>query len=423
MDRIATAFYLLSVGYRAYLAHQGWKSRAIPGPSEADIAGLDERALPTYTLLIPLYREKRVTLGELFESLSHFDYPKHKLDGVLLIEADDRETRDEIEAVGRPVWLRILEVPAGAPRTKPRALSYGLRYAKGSLLTVFDAEDQPDPGQLKQSVWSFEHGDPSLACLQARLTYHNARQNLLTRWFTLEYDAWFGLFLPGLHRVGAAIPLGGTSNHFRGDLLRECLGWDPYNVTEDADLGVRLRRLGLTTAMLNSTTNEEANSRLAGWLLQRSRWIKGYMQTLVVHTRAPLLLYRDLGAGGLLAFLLTIGWTVGTALISPLFWALIIAWVVAQPAWIAALFPAPVYYPSLLALVFGNFLLVLLSLWAAVGRGHDDLSPHVLLTPCYWVLNSIAGYMALVELIVRPYHWHKTEHGLHVSEPDVGRLD
>lgn len=472
----AVAFYVLSVGFRAYLAHQGWKSsgRSYPstpgwfcvtlcpirtpprcstdgadGPSlerrERDVEAfmrpqqdhadivvtfrrdprgdpdevgvLDELALPTYTLLIPLYREKPGTVRALFQALTRIDYPKHRLDGLLLMEVDDDETQDAVESADRPAWLRVLRVPAGAPKTKPRALSYGLRYARGALVTIYDAEDAPEPGQLKQAVRSFADGDPSLACLQAKLGYYNPRQNLLTRWFTLEYDAWFNLLLPGLHRVGAPIPLGGTSNHFRTDLLRECLGWDPYNVTEDADLGVRLARRGLTTAMLDSTTCEEANSNVAGWLRQRSRWTKGYMQTVLVHTRQPLELYRDLGLKGVLAFLLTVGATIATALISPLFWVLTLLWVAAQPAWIAEAFAAPIYYPGLVMLVLGNFLLVMLTLWAAVGRGNDDLAPHALLMPLYWVLNSIAAYMALVELLLRPHHWHKTEHGLHFGQP------
>ena len=472
----AITFYVLSVGFRAYLAHKGWKASGRSSPATpswfcvtlcpvrtrprrsvdgADAASLerrqrdveafigperdhadivvtfrrdpggdpdgsgvlDELELPTYTLLIPIYREKPMTVRALFQALSGIDYPKHKLDGLLLMEVDDDETRDAVESADRPAWLRVLCVPAGAPKTKPRALSYGLRYAKGALLTIYDAEDAPDPGQLKQAVRSFADGDPSLACLQARLGYYNPRQNLLTRWFTLEYDAWFNVLLPGLHRVAGPIPLGGTSNHFRTDLLRACGGWDPYNVTEDADLGVRLARIGLTTAMLESTTYEEANSNVAGWLRQRSRWTKGYMQTVLVHTREPVELYRDLGPKRVLAFALTVGATIATALISPLFWVLTLLWVAAQPAWIAEAFPAPIYYPGLVMLVLGNFLLVMLTLWAAVGRGTDDLAPHALLMPLYWVLNSIAAYMALVELLLRPHHWHKTEHGLHSGQP------
>jgi hypothetical protein len=413
---LATAFFVISTGFRLHAAWMGFRPGATIDPPAEDLAAMDEEALPVYTILLPLYKEKPATVRALFDALSRMDYPKQKLDAMLLIEADDDCTRAAIEKVGRPPWLRVLPLPPGTPRTKPRAMGIGLRHAKGALLTVYDAEDRPDPDQLKKAVWGFRGADKSLACLQAKLGYYNPRQNLLTRWFTLEYDAWFSIFLPGLHRIGAPIPLGGTSNHFRRLGLQACLGWDPYNVTEDADLGLRFARLGLTTAMLESTTAEEANSRVANWLRQRSRWSKGYMQTVLVHTREPWTLVRELGPKATAAFLLTLGGAVVSALLAPIFWLLLILWVVVQPDWIAALFPGPIYYPAALSLVLGNFLLVLLSLGAAVSRGHDDLAPHALLTPLYWLLMSAATYMALVELFFRPHHWHKTVHGLHLAE-------
>jgi peptidoglycan hydrolase-like protein with peptidoglycan-binding domain len=284
---LATAFFVTSTGFRLYAAWEGYRPGATIDPPGSEISELEERSLPVYTILLPLYKEKPSTVGALFKALSEIDYPKHKLDGLLLIEADDAQTRSAIEEVGRPAWMRVLPLPPGTPRTKPRAMGVGLRYARGTVLTVYDAEDKPDPDQLKKAVWTFQRADESLACVQAKLGYYNPRQNLLTRWFTLEYDAWFNIFLPGLHRMGAPIPLGGTSNHFRREALEACLGWDPYNVTEDADLGLRFARLGFTTAMLESTTGEEANSRVPNWVRQRSRWSKGYMQTLLVHTRRP----------------------------------------------------------------------------------------------------------------------------------------
>jgi glycosyltransferase XagB len=416
---IATAFFVTSTGFRLYAARKGAVAGATIDPPSEKLTAMDERQLPVYTILLPLYKEKPSTIRALFAALERLDYPKQKLDGLLLIEADDDHTRAAIERVGRPAWMRVLPLPPGTPRTKPRAMGIGLRYARGTFLTVYDAEDKPEPAQLKKAVWGFTGADESLACLQAKLGYYNPRQNLLTRWFTLEYDAWFNIFLPGLHRIGAPIPLGGTSNHFRRPSLEACLGWDPYNVTEDADLGLRFARLGLTTAMLESTTDEEANSRVPNWLRQRSRWSKGYMQTLLVHTRRPRRLLRELGPKATAAFLLTIGGAAITALLAPIFWLLLLAYIYFQPEWIEALFPGAIFYPASLSLVLGNFLLVWLSLGAAVSRGHDDLAPHALLIPFYWVLMSAATYVALVELFVRPSHWHKTEHGLHVAEEAV----
>ena len=412
----ATAFFVVSTAFRFLAAHQGWHSDATVAPPAREVAAMDERELPPYTILLPVYMEKPSTMRALFDALSRLDYPKHKLDGVLLVEADDDFTLDAVAAVGKPAWMRVVTVPEGVPRTKPRAMAFGLLYAKGEFLTVYDAEDKPDPAQIKKAVWAFRRAGPSLACLQAKLGYYNPRQNLLTRWFTLEYDAWFNIFLPGLHRIGGPIPLGGTSNHFRTGVLERCFGWDPYNVTEDADLGLRFTRLSLTTAMLESTTEEEANSRLGNWVRQRSRWSKGYMQTLLVHTRHPLRLLRELGPKAFAVFLLTIGGTVATALLAPVFWGLLVLWVYGQPAWVADLFPPLIYYPALACLLLGNFLLIFLGVVAAVVRGHDDLAAHALLMPVYWLLMSAATYRAVYDLVVRPHHWHKTEHGLHFAE-------
>lgn len=434
---IGTLLYVAYGAYRMYTAWQGWRSGSSLSPTEEDLASLDERTLPVYTLLLPVYKEKPSTLRSLFEALSRLDYPKHKLDGLLLVEEDDEQTLSAVEEVdkpgwlrmlqvpessgpvavpkkgARPGWLRVLKVPPGEPRTKPKAMLYGLLYARGELITIYDAEDQPDPKQLKAAAWGFEHCGEEVACIQAKLNYYNPRQNILTRWFSLEYAAWFEMFLPGLHRMEAPIPLGGTSNHFRADVLKDTMSWDPYNVTEDADLGIRLARMGKTTRMLDSTTYEEANSKLKNWLRQRSRWIKGYMQTFLVHTRHPVRLCREVGAKNTLHLLATVGGLIYTVLVSPVFWLLLALWILLRPGWIPALFPGPVYYLALASLLIGNFFFIFLGLMGTVAKGEDDLSPYTLLIPIYWLLMSIAGYMALYELIVRPHYWQKTEHGLH----------
>jgi cellulose synthase/poly-beta-1,6-N-acetylglucosamine synthase-like glycosyltransferase len=213
----------------------------------------------------------------------------------------------------------------------------------------------------------------------------------------------------------APIPLGGTSNHFKLHVLKQVMSWDPYNVTEDADLGLRFTRNGYRTQMLESTTLEEANSNFKNWIRQRSRWIKGYMQTFLVHTRDPIQLYRELGLINTMHFLATVGGLIYTVLISPLFWSLLVVWLLFQPGWIPELVPGPVYYLAMVSLVFGNFLFVFLALIGAVGRGQDDLSPYTLIFPVYWMMMSIAAYMGLYELIRKPHYWQKTEHGLHVK--------
>jgi cellulose synthase/poly-beta-1,6-N-acetylglucosamine synthase-like glycosyltransferase len=423
---VATLAYVLYTIYRLVCAWRGWRLGSTVNPTPEQLAEMDGRELPTYTVLLPVFREKATTIRALLRSLSELDYPKQKLNGLLLLEQDDSETiasLAEVEAATpgiRPRWLRTLTIPPGEPRTKPKAMIYGLLYSTGELLTIFDAEDKPEPDQLKKAAWAFQRSSAEVACIQAKLSYYNSRQNLLTRWFTLEYAAWFDLFLPGLHSMSAPIPLGGTSNHFRLQILREVLSWDPYNVTEDADLGLRFSRAGYRTQMLESTTFEEANSKFGNWLRQRSRWIKGYIQTFLVHTRNPLQLYRELGLVNSAHFLFTVGGLIYTVLVSPIFWLLLVWWLLFQPAWIPALFPGPVYYLAMASLAFGNFFFVLLALIGAVGRGHDDLSPYTLVFPVYWLMMSCAGYLAVYELIRRPHHWQKTEHGLHTGadEPE-----
>jgi cellulose synthase/poly-beta-1,6-N-acetylglucosamine synthase-like glycosyltransferase len=413
---LGTAFFIVFPSYRFFITWQATKNGSTIAPDAPELAELSRTDLPLYTILLPMYGEKPATVSSLIAALGELDYPKHKLDAIALIEADDAVTQGALDSISRPPWLRVLKVPREGPRTKPKALMYGLRNARGKYLTVYDAEDRPEPDQLLRAVWAYAHQPERVACLQAKLNYYNPRQNLLTRWCTLEYDAWFDMTMPGLHRTGAPIPLGGTSNHFRIDHLRACGAWDPYNVTEDADLGLRLARLGYVTKMLESTTWEEAPSKLGVWMRQRSRWIKGYMQTFLVHSRNPGRLWRELGARDSASAALIVGGSVVTTLISPIFYAMLILWIVAQPAVIAEMFPSPLYYFALASLVLGNFGMIMMSAASAVARRQDDLIWHALLIPIYWLLMSAAAYRALRDLIVQPHHWHKTEHGLADSE-------
>jgi glycosyltransferase XagB len=182
----------------------------------------------------------------------------------------------------------VIVVPCGLPQTKPRALNYALCFARGSLLTIYDAEDIPDPRQLRRAAAAFAVLPQDTACLQAELVFDNANENWLTRQFTIEYAMLFGMILPALAAHRLPLPLGGTSNHFRIDALRRAGAWDAYNVTEDADLGIRLARLGFDTDTITSCTYEEANVSLRNWMRQRTRWMKGFLATWLVHMREPL---------------------------------------------------------------------------------------------------------------------------------------
>jgi len=293
--------------------------------TEEEVAALTDSELPRYTILVPVYKEANV-IGLLMENLANLDYPKEKLEILVLIEEDDPETLEAAKASRPPDNVRFIVVPDGPPKTKPKACNVGLLFATGEYLVIYDAEDKPEPDQLKKAVAAFRKGPEHMICVQAALNYFNWDENYLTRMFTLEYSYWFDYILPGLYRLGLPIPLGGTSNHFKTEKLRELGGWDPFNVTEDADLGIRAAMHGYTVGVINSTTYEEANTRVGNWIRQRSRWIKGYMQTALVHSRRPLELLRKVGVKQFMGFFLLIAGTPLTFLISPLLWLLFGYW-------------------------------------------------------------------------------------------------
>ena len=405
-----TTYYLVNSLYKFKLAFDSLSGAGTIDVSDDEVAAVDERALPRYTVLVPLYKEAAI-VGLLTHNIRRLDYPASKLEVLLLCEEDDDETIAAIEASELPDNYHLIRVPEGHPRTKPRACNYGLLLARGQLCVIYDAEDRPDPDQLKKVVVAFSKTRGSLVCIQGKLNYFNRRQNLLTRWFAAEYAMWFDLVLPGLHFNRHPIPLGGTSNHFLTSVLRELDAWDPFNVTEDADLGIRLWQRGYATAMVDSITLEEANSRTGNWVRQRSRWIKGYMQTWLVHMRHPWRLVRAIGIGPFLSLQMTVGGILVT-LLNPLFWTLAAIFVLFQPQWLRDLFPGPLYYIAAGQLLIGNFLHVYLFIVGLGRRQYWDVIPAMLIVPAYWLLMSVAGWKGLIQLFTKPFYWEKTEHGL-----------
>ncbi|MBV9170882.1 MAG: glycosyltransferase [Chloroflexi bacterium] len=413
-----TLFYVFCSAYKLYLTSLAFaRKREVQVPHE-EIAALDDRELPVYTVLVPLYRETEV-LPVLVDAITRLDYPKPKLDVRILLEEDDVETRAAVLASDLPGYFTPVVVPKGTPKGKPRACNYGLIHARGEYVVIYDAEDLPDRDQLKKALLAFKKGDDRLACVQAKLNYFNRDQNILTRWFTSEYSMWFDLLLPGLGASGAPIPLGGTSNHFRIDQLRKLGAWDPYNVTEDADLGIRLHKAGSKTVVVDSTTYEEANSETFNWILQRSRWIKGYIQTYLVHMRNPVQLWRSIGPRAFISFQFMVGGTVASLLLNPIFWGLTALWFATRAHYIQEIFPTPILYLGTLALFFGNFAFVYLTVAGCLQRRHYHLVFFALLTPIYWALMSIAAWKGFVQLFYAPSYWEKTRHGLYRGKVSV----
>jgi cellulose synthase/poly-beta-1,6-N-acetylglucosamine synthase-like glycosyltransferase len=407
----ATLMYLAALVYRLAIFWLSLRNPEVVNVTDAEARSLSDAELPVYTILVPAYREPSV-IAEVIHRLSELEYPAQKLDIRLLLEADDTETIEAAVAANPPSQFTIVRVPHSEPKTKPKACNYGLQGSRGEFVTIYDAEDRPEPLQLRRAVVAFHRLGSSVVCLQAKLSYYNAEQNLLTSWFAIEYAMWFSFLLPGLVAQRGPLPLGGTSNHFRGEILRSIGGWDPYNVTEDADLGIRLARQGYQTRVLESTTMEEANSDVINWVKQRSRWYKGYLQTWLVHTRHPRQLQKELGSRGLVSFNLFVAGTPLLSLVNPLFWVLTALWFLVHPPVVLALFPAWLYYLSLGVMVVGNFSLFYIWLVSARMAGSRRLVFAAVLVPFYWALMSLAATKAAIQLVSAPSFWEKTVHGL-----------
>lgn len=403
--------FLAGTSFKFFVAMRGARYDVVERVSRAQVDALVDRDLPRYTVLVPVFREANI-VGQLIRNLGGLDYPTEKLDVLILIEEEDCETRDAVLASHPPPHFRIVTIPKGYPQTKPRACNVGLFFATGDFLVIYDAEDTPDPDQLKKAVVAFSRGGDETVCLQASLNYFNDRENALTRMFTLEYSYWFDYMLAGLDFGDLPIPLGGTSNHFRTDALIELGGWDPYNVTEDADLGIRASAMGYRVGVINSTTMEEANTSIPNFIRQRSRWIKGYMQTTLVHARHPVALIRQIGLRRFMSFVLLIAGTPATFLGVIPFYIVTIFTVFLPVNALAAFFPVWLLWLTLLNFVIGNVVMIYLSMMGPYKRGTFYLVLWALLNPLYWLLHSIASYKALWQLLTNPHYWEKTEHGL-----------
>lgn len=423
---ILSTIYFLDVIFSLYVTLKSLHFPPEIQVSSAEITKLESKILPVYTILCPLYREAHI-LPQFIDSIDKLAWPKHRLEVLLLLEEDDRETIYAAKKMKLPGYVNILVVPDSLPKTKPKALNYGLSHANGTYIVVFDAEDQPDPNQLKNAYLAFQKTDKRTVCLQAKLNYYNPHYNLLTRLFTTEYSLWFDMILPGLQAIETAIPLGGTSNHFRTADLKKLHGWDAFNVTEDADLGARLFKSGYKTAIIDSTTLEEANSNFVNWVRQRSRWLKGYLQTYFVHMRHPVSFIRDLGIHAFI-FQLVMGGKIAFMLINPILWLLTIAYFMLYrfvgPA-IESLYPGGVFYMAATSLVAGNFLYIYNYMIGTAKRGHWNLVKFVYLVPFYWLMISGATVIAVIQLFLKPHYWEKTHHGLHLSRNllDLGTPD
>lgn len=408
---VISMFFLVAITFKLFLALVGSRFELHQAVTKDEVRDVVDAELPMYTVLLPVYKEDKL-IKKLIWNLQSLDYPREMLDIKLLIEEDDDKTLKAVQNLDFPAVFEVIVVPFHMPKTKPKACNYGLHFSRGKFLTIYDAEDIPDTDQLKKVVTLFAKLPDHYICIQSALNYFNRNENFLTRMFTLEYSYWFDYMLPGLDTLDIPIPLGGTSNHFKMDALIELGAWDPFNVTEDADLGVRAYAKGYKIAIINSTTYEEANNEPINWIRQRSRWIKGYMQTYLVHMRNPVELIRKIGFKGFLGFNFFIGATSATFLVYPLLLAIFICYLVFDFSTIRTLFPDWVLFMAIFNLMVGNILMIYVNMMAVFKRRYFELILFALANPVYWLMHSAAAYMGLYQLITNPFYWEKTNHGL-----------
>ena len=419
-------FLLFAIGFKFLLTVVGAKSETIQKISPAELGNYPDDELPYYTIQLPVFKESEV-IYKLASNLQNLDYPKDKLDVKLLIESDDEVTFNAVKNLKFPCIFDPVIIPYSQPKTKPKACNYGLHFSKGKYLTIYDAEDIPDSDQLKMVNALFNKLPDNYIVVQCALNYFNKTENFLTRMFTLEYSYWFDYMLPGLDGLGVPIPLGGTSNHFKFDKLIELGGWDGFNVTEDADLGIRAYAKGYKVTVLNSTTYEEANNAFYNWIRQRSRWIKGYMQTYLVHMRNPMKLFREVGWSGFWGFQFFIGGTFFTFLAYPILLLLFLFYFfftldISESVmgsfntdiinFFKIIFPDWVIILSVFNFMAGNLLMIYINMIAVFRRKSYSLILFAITNPIYWLMHSISAYKGLFQLISKPFYWEKTNHGL-----------
>lgn len=452
-------WYFCAAAFRGVAIFISMVGRGEKKIEDKELKLLRDADLPVYTILVPLYKEANIA-DKIVAHIENLDYPKDKLDVKLLLEEDDQSTISVLNLCQLPSYFEKIIIPDCMPKTKPRACNFGLEHAKGEFCVIYDAEDRPEPDQLKKAVALFRCLPTNYVCIQAKLNYYNPRQNILTRFFTIEYSTTFDLLLPGLETMNIPIPLGGTSNHFRTEILRKLGGWDPFNVTEDCELGIRIYAKGYKTCLMDSTTWEEANSKLWNWIRQRSRWVKGFIQTHLSHTRYPLRMLRGLGLWGTFGFYMSVGASSFMMIINVFYWMLGIFYsalifhgmskglslesmirktalegyegyeimgrqIKAWPLLYVGLGEDPfwstlsiIFFTVGCILVLANLLFVLYHSIACIKRRYYFLLPFSLLMPFYWILISIGAWKGFIQLFTKPFYWEKTIHGLSSSKEE-----
>lgn len=380
--------------------------------------GRSAQRLPTVSVMVPLFHEREIA-GRLIKRLSKLTYPREILDICLVVEEDDTITQEAVARTDLPRWMRMIVVPRGGVKTKPRALNFALDFCHGSIICIYDAEDAPEPSQIHKVAHHFSQAPADVACVQGILDFYNARTNWLARCFTVEYASWFRIILPGYERLGLVVPLGGTTLFFRREAIEQLGGWDAHNVTEDADLGIRLARHGYRTELIQTITDEEANCRLWPWIKQRSRWLKGYAMTWAVHMRNPRKLLADLGWWKFFGVQALFFGTLSNFVLAPLLWSF---W--SMPLGLhhplQDVVPNGAFWALGALFLLSEVITVAIGMLATSTPKHKGMWKWVPTLHFYYPLGTLAAIKGLWEVVTKPYYWDKTAHGLHdlIQEQD-----
>ncbi len=373
--------------------------------------------LPVISIMVPIFKEEKV-INKLIKRLSLLKYPKELLDVCLIVEAEDSLTIAALEKINLPQWARTIIVPNGTIKTKPRALNYAFNFCRGSIIGVYDAEDAPEPDQIYKVARHFQRADKDVACIQGILSFYNSKTNWLARCFSIEYATWWRIIMPGFSKLGLTVPLGGTTLFFRRDILEKIGCWDAHNVTEDADLGVRLAREGYRTELIETVTNEEANCHLWPWIKQRSRWIKGYAITYAVHMRTPLKMIKEIGVWRFFGFQVLFLGALSQITLAPILWSFwLLPFGIPHP--LSNLLGTPILIALIALFLIAEIATLSASFIALAEAKKRSLWPWVPSLILYYPLATFAAFKGLSEILFKPFYWDKTAHGLHDEEHDI----
>lgn len=415
LTSIIALSYLFLIIFKLYVVYVGFKYPLIDFSKE-EIDAISDDELPVYTVLVPAKYEARVA-QQIVDSMAALDYPEDKIDMIVMVEEYDTNTIEAFEnAKNVPGYFRVEKVHYVEPQTKPKTMNMVFDQIKGKYLVIYDAEIVPDADQMKKAYLAFKK-HPEIACFQTRLEHYNTDQNILTRLFNMEFSFYYDYFLPGLQRLGFPIPLSGHSTHFKTEVLRDIGGWDSYNVAEDCDIGMRMFRYGFKTAVINSVSKEEAASSFWSWIQQRTRWMKGFIQTSIVHLRHPFRTKREMGGWkNFLGFLFTVPGTVLVNFLNLASWIIFLFWLSTRSDFIHSLYTQPILYISVASFVIGIFLFTYLNLIGSFNRKKYHLIKYGLLTPVYWVMLAFATTRAVFQTFSNPFKWELTVHGTHLKK-------